>query len=138
SLPQDWTKDKEWPIVVAQEGAGCNFDGMNRAAAKNNKWFIVIRCCTFSNTNSLAGLAGKKYPYPQELLDKWADNRLAFDEPGLLAVMKDVRELYNGSDKICITGYSGGGNLTWHMVFKHPDKVIAAVPACANFAHAHE
>ena len=137
SLPEDWSMDKEWPIVVAQEGAGSNFQGMNRAASKNNKWFIVITCCTFSNTNSLDGQA-KKYPYPQEFLDKWSGNRLAFDEPGLLAVMKEVRELYNGTEKICITGFSGGGILTWHMVFKHPDKVTAAVPACANFANAPE
>ncbi|MCA8947728.1 MAG: hypothetical protein KDB29_15945 [Planctomycetes bacterium] len=137
SLPAGWTKDKEWPIYVTQEGAGSNFQGMNRGAAKGNKEFIVITCCTFSNTNSLDGQA-KKYPYTQEFLDKWAGNRLAFDEPGLLAVMKEVRELYNGTEKICITGYSGGGILTWHMVFKHPDKVIAAVPACANFAGAQE
>ncbi|MCB9894510.1 MAG: hypothetical protein H6839_08675 [Planctomycetes bacterium] len=137
SMPEGWTMDKEWPIVVAQEGAGSNFEGMNRAAAKDNKWFIVITCCTFSNTNSLDGQA-KKYPYPQEFLDKWSGNRLEFDAPGLLAVMKEVRELYNGSENICITGYSGGGILTWHMVFKHPDKVVAAVPACANFAGAAE
>ena len=137
SLPNGWTKDKEWPIYVAQEGAGSNFQGMNRAAAKDNSEFIVVSCCTFSNTNSLDGQA-KKYPYTQEFLDKWSGNRLAFDEPGLLAVMKEVRELYNGTEKICITGYSGGGILTWHMVFKHPDKLIAAVPACANFAGAQE
>lgn len=137
SMPEGWTMDKEWPIVVAQEGAGSNFLGMNRAASRDNKWFIVITCCTFSNTNSLDGQA-KKYPYPQEFLDKWSGNRLEFDEPGLLAVMKEVRELYNGTEKICITGFSGGGNLTWDMVFKHPDKVTAAVPACANFAAARE
>lgn len=137
SLPEGWSMDKEWPIVVAQEGAGSNFQGMNRAAARDNKWFIVVTCCTFSNTNSLEGQAGK-YPYTQEFLDKWAGNRMAFDEPGLLAVMKEVRELYNGTEKICITGFSGGGILTWHMVFEHPDKVTAAVPACANFAGASE
>lgn len=59
---------------------------------------------------------------------------LDFDEPGLLAALDDVRADFNGEEKFYITGFSGGGNITWHFIFTHPEKLAAAAPASANFS----
>jgi dienelactone hydrolase len=134
SLPDGWTADKTWPILVAVDGAGSNFAGMNRSyGGKGNATYIVITPCSFSNTNSLAGQE-KKYPYPKEVLEEWADNRMAFDEPGVLAALADVREDFNGEEKFFVTGFSGGGNITWHFIFTHPEMLAGAAPASANFS----
>lgn len=135
SLPKGWSADKKWPVYVAVEGAGCNFAGACRGAAGDkNERFIVVTPCGFTNTNALSEVAAK-YPYPQEVLDAAdAEGRVKFDEPGLLAVLADLRELYGAEEKICISGFSGGGILTWHMIFTHPELLVAAVPACGNFS----
>jgi dienelactone hydrolase len=44
-----------------------------------------------------------------------------------------VQERYGGEEKIGITGFSGGGNLTYGMLALHPERIRFAVPACANF-----
>lgn len=134
-LPKGWTPTKKYTIVVGVEGAGCNFKGM-LSALTSNRGDLPVICITpqtFSNTNSLAGAAGK-YTYPPDLVAEYdAGDRFKFDEEGLLAVIADVKKDFSGEDKFCITGFSGGGNLTWLMVFHHPDMLLGASPACANF-----
>ena len=135
-LPKGWTPTKKYTIVVGVEGAGCNFKGM-LSALTSNRGDLPVICITpqtFSNTNSLAGAAAK-YTYPPDLVAEYdTGDRFKFDEEGLLAVIADVKKDFSGDDKICITGFSGGGNLTWLFVFQHPDLVLGASPACANFA----
>jgi hypothetical protein len=134
SLPQGWTATKKWPVYVAVEGAGSNFLGAcNGGVGSKNDTFIVVTPCGFTNTNALTDDMRKKYPYTKEIIDEADQNRMGFDEPGMLAILDDLKASYGAEDKACITGFSGGGILTWFMVFTHPDKLLAAVPACANF-----
>ena len=133
SLPNGWTAEHKWPILVAVDGAGSNFAGMNGSyGGKNNSTYIVITPCSFSNTNSLAGQEGK-YPYPKEVLEEWDNKRMDFDDPGVQAAVKDAQEDWGGEDKFYLTGFSGGGNITWHFIFTHPEMLAAAAPASANF-----
>ncbi|MHC4840960.1 MAG: prolyl oligopeptidase family serine peptidase [Planctomycetota bacterium] len=132
TLPPKWSSEKKWPVVFACEGAGCGWKGANNSGRKHAKGeFIVVTPITFSNTNALVA---KKYPYPQEVLDEWNSKRIEFDEPGILAIIKDLQEIYHGQDKVCITGFSGGGIATWMMVFKHPELLHCAAPGSGNFA----
>jgi hypothetical protein len=34
---------------------------------------------------------------------------------------------------VFLTGFSGGGSLVYRMVVRHPDRLAAAMPVCANF-----
>ena len=134
SLPNGWSPDKKWPMLVCVDGAGSNFAGMNGGyGGKANATYIVVTPCSFSNTNSLEGQEAK-YPYPKEVLEEWNGKRMDFDEPGLLAALTDVRADFNGEEKFFITGFSGGGNITWHFIFTHPDLLAGAAPASANFS----
>ena len=134
SVPNNWSPDKKWPILVAVEGAGCSFAGMNGAyGGKNNTTYVVITPCSFSNTNSLEGQEGK-YPYPKEVLEEWNGKRMDFDDPGVQAAVKDAQEDWNCEEKFYVTGFSGGGNITWHFIFTHPEMLAGAAPASANFS----
>lgn len=133
-LPKGWSKARRWPILVTVEGAGCNWLGNCQGflGGRKDLPFIIVTPIAFSNTNALDP---KKYNYPKELLDEVErTGRMKFDEEGLLEVLKDVREKFGGEDKFWITGFSGGGMLTWRMVFGHPDLLNGAAPACGNFA----
>jgi predicted esterase len=139
SLPEGWTATKKWPVYVAVEGAGSNFLGaIGGARGNGNDTFIIVTPCGFTNTNAMTDDMRKKYPYTKEVIDKADEGRMAFDEPGMLAILDDLKASYGAQDKACITGFSGGGILTWFMVFTHPEKLLAAVPACANFAGVRE
>ncbi len=135
-LPKDWSPKRTWPVLVYVEGAGCNFRGAidNYASQRGDDPYILVTPQTFSSTNQLSK---DKYTYKQELIDTWqGGNRLGFDEEGLLAVLADLKRDFNAEERIFISGFSGGGNLTWRMVFGHPEMLVAAAPACPNFANA--
>lgn len=135
-LPKGWRAGRTWPLVVAVEGAGCNWLGCIRGFAKRrgDRPYILVTPITFLNTNDLQP---KKYTYPQSLLDavdaEGRKSRLPWDEAGLLAVLAEVRTDFGAEARHCMTGFSGGGLLTWHWVFHHPEQLVAAAPACPNF-----
>jgi len=136
ALPKGWSPAKKWPILVAVEGAGCNFLGMmnGHLGVRGDRPFIIVVPVTFTNTNALEGVKAK-YPYPAEVLEAADRDRMGFDEPGLLAVLEDVRREFSGQDKFYVTGFSGGGNLSFRMTFAHPDMLVASAPACPNFGY---
>lgn len=139
SLPRGFRHDsgKSWPVLVCVDGAGSNFAGMGRGYLKSRGELpcLIVSPCTFGNTNAIQGKMRDKYraTYSDEVIDKALKNRIGFDEAGLLAILKDLQTRYAAEKRIYITGFSGGGNLTYLMMFKHPDLVNAAAPACANF-----
>jgi poly(3-hydroxybutyrate) depolymerase len=58
---------------------------------------------------------------------------MRFDLSGLVTVLDEVRGLLKGSEKVFLTGYAGGGNLTWAMIFAHPERLGAAAPVSGCF-----
>ncbi|MCK6460428.1 MAG: hypothetical protein L6Q95_11100, partial [Planctomycetes bacterium] len=136
SIPKGWKKGEKLPVLVTVEGAGCGFLGRARDAAgtRGSRGFLVLAPCSLSNTNALEEA---KYPwYTKEQLDEGARDRIRFDVEGLLALLELVQQRYGASDRFAITGFSGGGNLCYAMTVIHPQRVIASVPACANFTGA--
>ncbi len=134
SLPKGWSKNGSYSILVAVDGAGSNFLGAGRNFAKRrgSRPFIVLAPCSFSNTNAIQP---QKYPfYSKEVLDEGSRNRIEFDDEGLQALLKVVRERFGGKEKIGITGFSGGGNLCYAMTALFPERILFSAPACANFS----
>jgi len=135
SLPEGWTPDKDWPVLVAVEGAGCNFYGACTSfSGKDNPTYIVVTPHTFSNTNEILPA---KYKYAPELCEKYQrGGRLDFDDPGIQAMLADLRKNYSARERFFITGFSGGGNACWRFTLCHPEMLVASSPNCANFAAA--
>jgi dienelactone hydrolase len=136
SLPKGWKKGERLPVLVTVEGAGCGFLGRARDAAgtRGSRGFLVLAPCSLSNTNALEEA---KYPwYSKEQLDEGGRDRIRFDVEGLLALLEVLQQRYGAGDRFAITGFSGGGNLCYAMTVLHQERVIASVPACANFTGA--
>jgi predicted esterase len=139
SLPTEFkrTKDKKWPVLICVDGAGSDFKG--RAASYKNKRgnlpYIVVGPCTFSNTNAIEGNMLKKYQqyYSDDIIEEAKKQKFEWDEQGILAIINELQVNYNAESKVYITGFSGGGNAAYLMIFKHPNLLNGAAPACANF-----
>ena len=133
SLPKGWKDGKTWPVLVCVDGAGSNFRGITRGFIGNrgDRDWIIVSPHALSCTSEVKL---DKYPaYTKELVQTWNDNRAEFDVAGLHAILDDLRTFFGASDKVAITGFSGGGNLCYGFLFHHPDRVLCAAPACANF-----
>lgn len=141
TLPKGWTAAKTWPVLVAVEGAGCNFSGLHAgfAAQLGDRPYILVTPFGFSGTGQLRFEAYPHYApdlvrkYQGALAGQTAVNRIEFDTEGLTAVLSVVRAAFQGEEKIHITGFSGGGILAYHYLLTRPSSVAAAAPACANF-----
>jgi hypothetical protein len=136
SLPRDWAKGKTYPVLVAVDGAGCNFLGCAKSfcGGRASRPLIVLSPITLSNTNALKP---ETYPcYGESVLKQWDDKRLQFDGPGIDALLGVIKRRFGGEDKVFVTGFSGGGQWAYWKLFQDPEHVRGAAPACANFAGA--
>jgi poly(3-hydroxybutyrate) depolymerase len=111
SLPDGWTADKSWPILVTLDGSGHQFldncRGFMRARGK--KPFIIVTPCVSSNGNDPA------------------------DARAVLEIVKEVQKEKHGQAKFFLTGFSAGGHVTWQILFAHPELLAGVAPAAANF-----
>jgi predicted esterase len=135
SLPGDWKPGKPHPVLVTVEGAGANFEGNTKGfvGARGSRNAIVVTPFSLSSTNTLEPA---KFPhYDEDVLKRHAaqSDRFAFDVPGLVAILDAVRDHLGGSERVAITGFSGGGLLCYRMTFLHSARVMGSAPACANF-----
>jgi predicted esterase len=134
ALPPKWSPDKRWPVLLTVEGAGCGFAGNHKGFVNNRGSLplIIVTMHTFSNTNALEQ---DKYKYPAETLqaNDPFDRRMEFDWSGFEAVHADIRTMFGAQEKVAVTGFSGGGNLTYYMALQQTARVFAAFPCCANF-----
>lgn len=135
SLPAGWNKNKKWPVVVVVEAAEKEFklNAERFSKARKQMPFIIVAPVVVSNGNY-----GKRdpeiYPYSNDMWDRIdREGVCSFDMNGLEAVMKDVREKYNGEEKFYLTGFEAGAHLVWAMTFRHPEQLKAAVPVAGNY-----
>jgi predicted esterase len=136
-LPEAWTAGRTWPVLVVCEGAGAGYEAQcaRHAGFRKDVPVILVTPCTFSNTN---GTNRSKYPwYPESVFEEVAGKGpMAFDDPGIMAALEDVRRDWNAEEKYFITGFSGGGIVAWTHVFARPERLRGAFLANANFAGA--
>lgn len=139
SLPKGYRRGagRKWPVLICVEGAGSAFKGIaqNYLNARGDLPFLIVSPCSFSNTNQIEGKMLETYRayYSDEVIEEGNQKRLDWDEAGVLAVIEDLKAHFDAEDRVYVTGFSGGGNITYMMVFQHPDMLNGAAPACANF-----
>jgi poly(3-hydroxybutyrate) depolymerase len=135
SLPKGWSKNKLWPVVVAVEAAEKEFEANAKRFAEARKDLPFIIVVPINVTNGSQGQKDPKiYPYTTETWNKIdADGICSFDLNGLQEVIKDVHDLYQGEEKVFLTGFEAGAHLVWAMTFQHPELLWAAVPVAGNY-----
>jgi hypothetical protein len=139
SLPEGYRPEGagRWPVLICVTGCDCDFRGLleKYRQARGGRPFLLVAPCTFSNTNAIEGWLWDHYRrlYPAEVIRQAERSQLDWDEAGLLAVIDDLQRLYGGEGRVYLTGFSGGGLLTYRMLVKHPARLAGAVAVCGNF-----
>jgi poly(3-hydroxybutyrate) depolymerase len=135
SLPDGWTKEKTWPIVVVIESADKEYkeNALRFVRARKQMPFIIV--APYNVNNSRFGRRDPAiFPYsPQtwDYIEQVGDCQFNMD--GLTQVVKDVQAKYNGEEKYYLTGFEAGTHTVWQMVFQHPERLKAAVAVAGNY-----
>jgi len=124
-IPTNYTPRKRWPMIISAPGT-FPFDsspGTRDAWAKTAEELGIIICCP--DFDSATGLLNIK-----------ADQKkLARDSQAAMAIVKEVRSLYNiDPNGIAITGWSGGGYPAHYIGLKNPNVIRAIIGRTANFS----
>jgi len=137
SIPEGWTPNRKWPIVVAITGGLKDFQHHAEVFAQARQELPFIVVTPVNLTNGAKDLRhAPEYHYADTVWDGvdqtgWCQ----FDTQGLAAVIADVQQQYSGQDKFFIAGHSAGAHLVWMTVFEHPEKLRAAATTGGNFSN---
>ncbi|MBQ1260457.1 MAG: phospholipase [Clostridia bacterium] len=118
SLPEDYSEDKKFPLIVFLHGAGERGDNHERIKFHGVPKYVSL---------------GKKIPAitlcPQ-CPDGNVWNQIVFEVKELIDYI--VREYSVDEDRISLTGISMGGFGTWEMGMSYPGFFSALAPICGG------
>ena len=134
SLPEGWTKAKQWPVVVVLESADRDFLAAANAfaQARQRRPFILITPLVVTNGGS-GYRSVPTYHYSNDVWDRIQADPFKFDFDGITAIMQDVVKQYGGEEKYFLTGLEAAGHTIWGILFNRPETVKGAVLACPNY-----
>ena len=135
SLPEGWSAEKKWPVVIVIDSAERQFSDAAAAfaQARGDRPFIIVAPLVVTN-----GGAGYRnvptYHYSSAVWDRiQSDGQFKFDMDGITAIMQDVVKEYSGEDKYFITGLEAAGHTVWGVLFNHPEATRGAALICPNY-----
>ncbi len=136
SLPDGWTAEKKWPVVVVIESATRDFLEAAAAFTKAREQRPFILVTPLVVTNGGAGFRSvPTYHYSNAVWETIQNSgQFQFDLDGINAIMRDVKKEYGGEDKYFITGLEAAGHTIWGILFNNPESVRGAVLVCPNYA----
>lgn len=114
--------NQRWPVILFLHGAGeRGADGLFQTAV---------------GLGNAVRRGASKYPaviiFPQTPADStWIG---APADAAMAALDQTLAELRTDSDRVYLTGLSLGGNGTWNLAYKYPDRFAAIAPIC-GFVH---
>ncbi|PWT94540.1 MAG: hypothetical protein C5B55_02570 [Blastocatellia bacterium] len=135
SLPEDWTDEKKWPVVVVIESAEREFLDAATAFAKarQHQPFIVVTPLVVTSGGT-GYRSVPTYHYSNAVWDQIQDSgQFKFDMDGITAIMQDVVKQYGGENQFFLTGFEAGGHTVWGILFNHPEFVRGAALVCPNY-----
>ncbi|TFW10769.1 hypothetical protein E4L96_22355 [Massilia arenosa] len=137
ALPQGWTPQRTWPVVLVEESAEKNFrSAMQRYVdARGALPFILVMPYSV-----ILGAQGQRdpavYPYSAATWDSIGkQGACAFELEGVNRMLDMVRGTYHGEPKVYVTGLEAGAHLVWALTLRQPETLAAAAPVAGNFRH---
>lgn len=120
-VPRRFNRKQAWPIIVALHGGGeYGSDGMRQtnvglapAIRRNPERFPAIVI------------------FPQAKADGKAGWQTDGGEAAMAALDKAIKEFKGDPKRVVLTGLSAGGNGTWSLASRYPQRFAAIVPVCA-------
>jgi len=125
-VPEDWTAEKKWPVILFLHGAGeRGDDGLVQ---------------TEVGLGSAVRQARSRFPaivvMPQCRKDGWWPVA-PMDEVAMRALDQSQQEFHGDPQRVYLTGLSMGGYGTWHLAGKYPGRFAAIVPICGGIILPH-
>jgi len=135
ALPQAWSAERQWPVVVVIPDAGRDFAGnlQSFVRARGERPYILVA----PEVLSCGGQRSRTidhYSYAPAIWDSLQHvDDFAFDDDGVGAVLADVHRLWHGEDKAFLTGWEAGGHTVWALTFRHPERWRGIAPVSTNY-----
>jgi predicted peptidase len=120
-VPENWVKNKKWPVILFLHGAGERGDdgliqtevGIGTAVRRYRDRFPAVIVMPQCRKNVW-----------------WAESNMADVAMATLAAAQ--KEFHGDSARTYLTGLSMGGYGTWYLAGKYPGKFAAIVPICGG------
>jgi predicted peptidase len=120
-VPDDWTPQRKWPVILALHGAGeRGNDGLLQTD-------VGIGTAIRSNRSAMEAIV----VMPQCAKNLWW-TLPPMDELAMAALAEATREFHGDVHRTYLTGLSMGGYGAWHLAEKHPGKFAAIVVICGG------
>lgn len=136
SRPAGWTAARSWPVLVLIPDASREFERNLRAfmEAGPTSPFLLVAPHVVTSGGSRGYREAPDFRYGAE---DWKEvdrvGEFRFDETGIDAVVADVRRRDAGSERFLLTGWEAGGHTVWAYLFRHPERLLGAVPVSTNY-----
>lgn len=119
-VPRGYSRSRKWPVILALHGGGEYGDdgvrqtsvGIGAAIRRNVSRFQAIVVIPQSKANGQPG---------------W---QLDGGRAALAALDKSIKEFNGDPNRVVLTGYSAGGNGSWFLASRYPEKFAAVVVVC--------
>jgi len=120
-VPREFSRSKMWPVIVQLHGGGVYGNdglkhtegGLARAIRNNPERFPVV------------------VVFPQAHADGTPGWQLEGGQAALDALDRTIKEFKGDRKQVILTGYSAGGNGTWSIASRYPERWAAIVPICS-------
>jgi len=135
ALPEGWTAARTWPVVVVIPDAHRDFaDNLKRFVdARGKRPYLLVA----PEVVTCGGTSGQVSPPHSYTEAEWAQARAPkdhdFDDAGLAAVLKDVRDKWRGETRAYLTGWEAGGHTVWAQALRRPERWLAVAPVTPNY-----
>jgi predicted peptidase len=119
-VPREFTRTRTWPVIIVLHGGGTyGSDGIRPTDGGLGR---VIR----SSRNGFPAIV----IFPQAHADGTPGWQLEGGQAAMAALDKSIKEFKGDPKRVVLTGYSAGGNGTWSLASRFPDRLAAIVPVC--------
>jgi hypothetical protein len=139
SLPQDWSRDKTWPVLVVPNAHYAATPKMIERFAPlrdARKSRLILVQPVVINADPVRNMQVYRGPVMDAISAADAvpaaegrdeEARAKFDSEGILAVMRDVRERYHSQAQFYIAGFSASTHVAYMFLFAHPEVLKGVV-----------
>jgi predicted peptidase len=119
-VPRGFTRTVKWPVILSLHGGGeYGSDGLRQTAGA-----LAHAIRRFPDRVPAVAV------FPQARADKTPGWQQTGGRAALAAVDKTIAEFSGDPDRVYLTGYSAGGNGTWFLASRHPERFAALVVIC--------